>query len=149
MMLLLIVRYVLNCKWNDYEPNSTLYNGLELLCQAAFDYWRSNLFSLGTVRIRSNQPISELLLWDYTKLVGCKCSKGASNANYSRQLLKAIGRVEGLVTSDEEVHKLMLDREAWRSRIKLIVAASKEVDSIKREDSKIRCIKTRSAIVVI
>jgi hypothetical protein len=45
----------------------------------------------------------------------------------SRQLLKAIGRVEGLVTSDEEVHKLMLDREEWRSKIKMIVAASKEV----------------------
>jgi hypothetical protein len=57
--------------------------------------------------------------------------------------------VEGLVTSDEEVRKLMLDREAWRSRIKMIVAANKEVDSISRADRKIRCIKTRSAIVVI
>jgi hypothetical protein len=43
----------------------------------------------------------------------------------------------------------MLDREAWRSRIKVIVAANKEVDSGKREDRKIRRIKTRSAIVVI
>jgi hypothetical protein len=63
--------------------------------------------------------------------------------------LKAIGRVEGLVTSDEEVRKLMLDREEWRSRIKMIVAKNKEVDSSKREDRKIKCIKTRSAIVVI
>jgi hypothetical protein len=61
-----------------------------------------------SLAIRSNQPISDLLLWDHTKLVGCKCSKGASNdANYSRQLLKAIGRVEGIVTSDKEVHKLI------------------------------------------
>jgi hypothetical protein len=43
----------------------------------------------------------------------------------------------------------MLDREPWRSRIKMIVAANKEVDSSKREDSKIRRIKTGSAIVVI
>jgi hypothetical protein len=73
--------------------------------------------------IRSKQPISDLLLLsDHTELVNCKCSKGASNANYSRQLLKAIGRVDGLVTSDEEVCKLMLDKEAWRSsRIKMIV----------------------------
>jgi hypothetical protein len=27
------------------------------------------------------------------------------------------------------VRKLMLDREAWRSRIKMIVAKNKEVDS--------------------
>jgi hypothetical protein len=74
---------------------------------------------------------------------------GASNANYSRQLLKEIGRVDGLVTSDEEVRKLMLDREARRSRIKMIVAANKEVDSTKREHRKIKYIKTRSAIVVI
>jgi hypothetical protein len=67
-----------------------------------------------------------------------KCGKGASNAYYSRQLLKAIGRVEELVTSDEEVRKLMLDWEAWRSRMKMIVAANKEIDSSKREDSKIR-----------
>jgi hypothetical protein len=53
--------------------------------------------------------------------------------------LKAIGRVDGLVTSDEEVRKLMLDSEAWRSRIKMVVAANKEVDSSKREDSKAGC----------
>jgi hypothetical protein len=57
--------------------------------------------------------------------------------------------VDGLVTSDEEVRKLVLDREAWRSRIKMIVAVNKEVDSSTREDRKIRCIKTRSAIVII
>jgi hypothetical protein len=42
----------------------------------------------------------------------------------------------------------MLDREAWRSRIKMIVAANKEADSSKREDKKIKGIKTRRAIVV-
>jgi hypothetical protein len=40
--------------------------------------------------------------------------------------------VAALVTSDKEVRKLMLDSEAWRSRIKMIVAANKEVDSSKR-----------------
>jgi hypothetical protein len=53
--------------------------------------------------------------------------------------LKAIKRVDGLVTSDEEV---------WRSRIKMIAAANKEVASSKREKRKIRRIKT-SAIVLI
>jgi hypothetical protein len=43
-----------------------------------------------------------------------------------------IGRVDGLVTSDKEVRKLMLDREAWRSRIKIIVTANKGVgDALK------------------
>jgi hypothetical protein len=74
-------------------------------------------------------------------LVGCKCSKGASNANYLRQLLKAIGGVDGLVTNDEEVRTLMLDRDASRIRIKMIVAASKEVDSSKREERKLDALK--------
>jgi disulfide oxidoreductase YuzD len=46
----------------------------------------------------------------------------------------------------DEVHKLMLDREVWRSRIKMIVEANKEVNSSKRDERKIKCIKTRSAI---
>jgi hypothetical protein len=46
------------------------------------------------------------------------------------------------------VRKLMLEREAWRSMIKIIVAVNKEVDSSKREDRNIRRIKTRSAIVI-
>jgi hypothetical protein len=99
--------------------------------------------------IRSKQPISELLLWDHTKLVHCKCSKGAFNANYSRQLLRAIGRVDGLA-GDEEMRKLMLDREAWRSRIKML-AANKKVEQI--AGTKIRRDKIRTwavaAIVVI
>jgi hypothetical protein len=103
-------------------PNSTLYNGLEFV---SIRLLKKQLIFSGHC-IRSNQPISELLLWDHTKLVGCKCSKGVSYANYSRQLLKAIERVDELVTSDKEVRKLMLDREAWRSRIKMIVAANKE-----------------------
>jgi hypothetical protein len=57
--------------------------------------------------------------------------------------------VDALVTSDEEVRKLMLEREAWRSRIKMIIAVNKEVDSSKREDRKIRRIKSGSAIVAI
>jgi hypothetical protein len=83
-----------------------------------------------------------------SKLQGCK---RVSNANYSRQLLKAIGRVDGLVTSDEEVRQLMLNRATWRNSIKIIVviAKNKEVDSIEREDGKIRRNKTRNAIVVI
>jgi hypothetical protein len=33
---------------------------------------------------------------------------------------EAIGRVDGLVTSDKEVHRLMLNIEVWRSRGKMI-----------------------------
>jgi hypothetical protein len=128
-----LLRYALNYKWSDYVPNSILYNGL-LVKQLSF---------AGHCSIQS---ISYLLLWDHTKLVNCKCAKGTFNANYSRQLLKAIGRVDVLVTSDEELRKLMLDREAWRSRVKMIVAANKEIDCSKREDNKAKREKTVSAI---
>jgi hypothetical protein len=124
----------LNRKWSDYVPNSTLQNGPEFVSIRRLE----KQLSFAGHCIRSKQPINELLLWDHTKLVDCKCFKGVSDADYSRQLLKAIGRVDGLVTSDR---KLMLDREAWRSRIKMIEATNKEVDSTKREDRKIRRIK--------
>jgi hypothetical protein len=67
------------------------------------------------------QLISELLLCDHTRVVRRKRAKGAPNANYTRQLLKAIGKVDELVTSDAEVDLLVLDREAWRSRDSRIV----------------------------
>ena len=44
---------------------------------------------------------------------------------------------------------LMLDREAWRVRLKLIVKVNKQLDTSKREESKIRRDKTRSAIVIV
>jgi hypothetical protein len=82
-----LLRYALNHKWSDYEPNSTLYNNsLEFVSITL----REKQLSFDGHCIRSKQPISELLLWDHTKLVDCKCSKGACNANYSRQLLKDI-----------------------------------------------------------
>jgi hypothetical protein len=58
-----------------------------------------------------------------------------------------IGRVDGLVASQEEVRKLMQDRTAWRSRINMIVAANQRVDSSRREDCEIRRGKTKSAII--
>jgi hypothetical protein len=107
----------LKYKWSDNIPNSNLYNGLEFV---------SIRLRFAGHCIRSKEPTSNLLLWDHTKLVNSKeCFKGASNA--SSQLLKAIGRVDGPVTSDEEVSKLIMDREAWRSRIKMIEAKNKEV----------------------
>jgi hypothetical protein len=64
----------------------------------AFEDWRSNFVFLCIV-FNANKM-----------LVDRKCEKGASNNNYSRQLLKAIGRVDALVTSDEEVYTLMMGR---------------------------------------
>jgi hypothetical protein len=115
-----LLRYALNHKWSDYVPNS----GLEFV----------------SIRILEKQLsfAGHCILWEHTKVVNCKSAKGASNAKYSRQLLKAILRVDGLVTGDEEVRRLMLDREAWRNRIKMIKAANKEVDSSKRADRKSR-----------
>jgi hypothetical protein len=115
----------LNHKWSDYNPNNVCCNGQEFVSIRLLE---KQLCFAGHC-IRSKQSISDILLWDHTELVN---AKGASNANCLRQLLKAIGR---LVTSDEEERKPMLDREIWRSRIKMIVATNKEVDSTsKRED---------------
>jgi hypothetical protein len=47
----------------------------------------------------------------------------------------------------QEVRKLILDREARRSRIEVIVAANTKVEYRKREDNEIRRGKTSSAIV--
>jgi hypothetical protein len=114
-------------------PNSTLYNGLEFVSIRLLE---QQLCFAGHC-IRSKWPISELLFWDHTKLVNCKCAKGASNAHYSRQLFRAIGGVDGLVTSDEAV----MDREAWQSRIKMIVRRIKKWTRVKEKRAKIGALK--------
>jgi hypothetical protein len=101
-MPIMVMLCRLQVRWSDYAPNSTLYNGLEFVSIRLPE----KQLSFAGHCIRSNQPISELLLCDHTKLVNCKYAKGASNANYSRQLLKVIGRLDVLVTIDEEVRKL-------------------------------------------
>jgi hypothetical protein len=58
--------------------------------------------------IRSKQSISERITSAGSHQIS-PC-QWASNATYSRQLLRAIGRMDGLVTSDKEVRKLILDR---------------------------------------
>jgi hypothetical protein len=74
------------------------------------------------------------------RIIQGQCTKAASSANYSRQLLEAIEKVDGLVTGDEEGGKSMLDREAWRCRISKIV--------IKNISSNSGHCRTRSEIVV-
>jgi hypothetical protein len=66
-----------------------------------------------------------------------------NNANYSRQLLIAMDREDGLVTSDIKMSKLILDREAGIKKVKYLKYSSKTYDS------KIRGGNTRSAIIVI
>ena len=44
---------------------------------------------------------------------------------YSKLLLKKAGRVDGLVVSDQELIKLMKDRDEWRLRVRAIVLENK------------------------
>ena len=65
--------------------------------------------------MRSDQPVSDLVFWDHTKMAICKCAPGAgSRGNNAKLLLKKAGKVDGLVFSDQELTKLMKDRDEWR-----------------------------------
>ena len=68
-----------------------------------------------------DQPVSELLFWDHTRVTGGKCSRGAGvRPNYAKRLLKECECVG--VMSDIELGSLMLDRTPWRDRIPFIVS---------------------------
>jgi hypothetical protein len=95
-----LLRYAMNLKWSDDVASDILYNDPELISIRLLQ--QKQLPFVGHC-MRSKQPICELLLWDHTKEVRCKCAKRASNANYSKLLLKAIGKVDGLVTIHDDV----------------------------------------------
>jgi hypothetical protein len=119
------IDHALNFQWSDYVANSILNNGLERISIRLLE---KRLHFAGHC-IRSKQPISKLILWDHAKVVRWESANGAFSANYSTQLLKTNGKVDGLVTTDNKIGKLMLDREAWRSGISMLVKASKSSNS--------------------
>ena len=57
--------------------------------------------------------------------------------------------MEGLDISDEAVRMLMLDREAWRVRLNLMLLVTEEVNKQLVDKSKIRRDKTRKATVIV
>ncbi len=62
-----------------------------------------------------DQPISDLLFWDYSNISWGRCSKGAgARPNYAKRLLS---ECSSIVRSDVELlakFKLMNDRDKWR-----------------------------------
>jgi len=117
-----LLRYALGLKWEAFTPNDKLYGKLPRVSSRLLE---KQLVFAGHC-VRSDQPVSDLVFWDHTKMARCNCTAGAgSRANSAKLLLKKVGKVEGLVVSDTELVKLMKDREAWRARIGSIVLVNK------------------------
>ena len=113
-----LLRYALGFKWDDYISNDKLYGKLLRVSSRLLE---KQLIFAGHC-VRSDQPVSDLVFWDHTKMAKCKCTPGAgSRGNNAKLLLKKVGKVDGLVVSDVELIKLMKDRDAWRARISTIV----------------------------
>ena len=62
-----------------------------------------------------------MLFWDYSRLAQSKCTKGAgARPNYLKRLLKECA--QGVdIQSDEELAKLMCDRQLWVKHVENIV----------------------------
>ena len=55
-----------------------------------------------------------------------ECAPGAGRrGNNAKLLLNKAGKVDGLVVSDQELTKLMKDRDEWRLRVRAIVLENK------------------------
>ena len=112
-----LLRFALGFKWNDYITNRELYGTLPKVSQRLLE---RKLRFVGHCQRATDQPISELLLWDHSKLVWSKCTKGAgARPNYAKRLLIECASV---VRSDVELAKLMADRGEWKKRIPFIVS---------------------------
>jgi hypothetical protein len=111
-----LLRYALGYKWSDFITNAELYGVLPNVSKRLLE---RKLRFAGHCQRAKDQPISELLFWDHSKLVWSKCTKGAgARPNYAKRLLMECSSV---VRSDIELVSLMLDRDEWKKRIPLIV----------------------------
>ena len=112
----LMLRYCMGYTWRDKVPNTILYGKLPKVSKRLLE---RKLRFAGHCMRATDQPVSELLFWDHTKMTGSKCTKGAgARPNYAKRLLQECGCV---VRSDTELANLMKDREEWKCRIKMIV----------------------------
>ena len=101
-----LLRYALGYKWSDHIPNSELYGKLPKVSKRLLE---RKLRFVGHCQRAVDQPISELLLWDHSKLAWSKCSKGAgARPNYAKRLLLECSCI---VRSDTELSSLMKDRD--------------------------------------
>ena len=112
----LMLRYCMGFTWRDKVTNADLYGTLPKVSKRLLE--RKLRFAAHCARA-TDQPVSELLFWDHTRMISGKCTRGAgARPNYAKRLLEECGCV---VRSDTELAKLMKDREQWQLRIKMIV----------------------------
>ena len=79
-----LLRFALGYTWNDFVSNSELYGCLSKVSKTLLE---RKLRFAGHCARATDQPISELLFWDHSRLVRGKCSKGAGGrANYAKRL---------------------------------------------------------------
>ena len=111
-----LLRFALGYKWSDFVSNAELYGSLKCVSKRLLE--RKLRFAAHCQRA-TDQPVSELLFWDHSRLVQGKCSRGAgARPNYAKRLLKECSSV---VQSDVELAKLMQDRVEWDKRVRIFV----------------------------
>ena len=110
-----LLRYALDVKWDTYTSNDKLYG--KLPSRVSSRLLEKQLIFAGHC-VRSDPPVSDLVFWDHTKMARCKCAPGAgSRENSAKLLLKKAG--------NQELTKLMKDRDEWRLRVRAIVLENK------------------------
>ena len=96
--------------------NAVLYQDMSKVSKRLLE--RKLRFTCHCLRAK-DQPISDLLFWDYSNISWGRCSKGAgARPNYAKRLLS---ECSSIVRSDVELAKLMNDRNEWKDRIAYIV----------------------------
>ena len=109
--------FCLGYTWSDHITNIELYGTLSKVSKRLLE---RKLRFAGHCQRATDQPISDLLLWDHSNLSWNKCSKGAgARPNYAKRLLSECSSV---VRSDIELSSLMKNRDEWRKRIPFIVS---------------------------
>jgi hypothetical protein len=112
----LMLRYCMGYTLKDKVTNAVLYGKLPRVSKRLLE---RKLRFAGHCQRATDQPVSDLLFWDHTKMSGGKCTKGAgARPYYAKRLLLECSCV---VRSDTELANLMKDKEQWQRRNKMIV----------------------------
>ena len=71
-----LLRYALDIKWDAFISNDKLYGKLSRVSSRLLE---KQLIFAGHC-VRSDQPVSDLVFWDHTKMARRKCTPGAESS---------------------------------------------------------------------
>jgi hypothetical protein len=112
-----LLRYALGYKWSDKITNIILYKDIQKISTRLII--RKFNFIYNCYNNNNNfQPLSELLFWEHSLMVGNNKLNRGNRSNYVKILLEEVNNINNSIINVDELKKILSDKKSWFNLIK-------------------------------